>query len=162
MPPEEPHIGSSTAQATRFLDHRAMPVDDVVDYVRLWLESHPKGSIYVGADSKVRGEWVKYSTVVCLWDVGRGVWELHRSDLLPKPKDSYSRLWEEVNRAVETAHLLRNLGEVTVHVDINADPRFKSHPLYDASMGFITSLGYKAAGKPYSWAASCGAHRHCQ
>jgi|GEM_PF-968066 len=162
MRAEDPHIRPQKETPARFLDHRGQAVEEVYGYVQGWLDAHPKGSIYVGSDSKVRGEWVKYSTVVCLWDVGRGVWELHQNEVLPKPKDAYSRLWEEVNRAVETANLLRGLGEVTVHVDINADPRFKSHPLYDASIGFITALGYKAAGKPFSWAASCGAHRHCQ
>ena len=137
-------------------------IDNVCSYVKNWLDTHPNGKIYVGADSKVRGEIVKYATAICLWDVGRGVSEIYRNICLPKPKDRYSRLWNEVTLAVEVAEKLRSLGDVTVHIDINSNPAFKSHQLFDASMGWISSLGFKAAGKPYSWAASCGAHKHCQ
>lgn len=145
-----------------FVDGQGRLVADVKSYVMDWMAEHPQGAIYVGADSKVWGERVKYSTVVCLWDVGRGVKELHRNEYTPKPKDSFTRLWTEVTKAVEVAELLRDLGEITVHVDINENPKYRSYQLYDASMGLITSMGFKAAGKPSAWAASCGAHRHCQ
>ncbi len=147
---------------TLFLDGRGQTITDLEAYVGQWLKEHPNGALYVGADSKVWGERVKYATVVCLWDMGRGVKELYRNEYAPKPKDSFTRLWTEVTKAVEVAEVLRELGEITVHVDINENPKYRSHALYDASMGFITSMGFKAAGKPFAWAASCGAHRHCQ
>ena len=147
---------------TLFLDGRGQTITDLEAYVGQWLKEHPNGALYVGADSKVWGERVKYATVVCLWDMGRGVKELYRNEYAPKPKDSFTRLWTEVTKAVEVAEVLRELGEITVHVAINENPKYRSHALYDASMGFITSLGFKAAGKPFAWAASCGAHRHCQ
>ena len=115
-----------------------------------------------GCDSKARGQLVKYSTVVCLWNVGHGVSEIYKNEVIPAPKDSYTRLWNEVERGVKVANYLKELGEITVHVDINSNPKFRSYQLYDASMGLITSMGFKAAGKPFSWAATCGAHRHCQ
>jgi predicted RNase H-related nuclease YkuK (DUF458 family) len=98
-----------------------------------------------------------------MWDVGRGVSEVHLNEIERKPKGGgHERLWSEVTRAVEVAHFLREFGDITVHVDINENPQFKSHQLFDASIGLIQSMGFKAAGKPFSWAASCGAHRHCQ
>lgn len=145
-----------------FRDGKSRPVPDVLAFVRNWLEHHPGGEIYVGADSKVRGDQAKYSTVICLWDVGRGVSELYRNEVIPKPSDGFTRLWSEVTRAVNVADQLRELGDITVHVDINESPKYRSHQLFDASIGLITSMGFKAAGKPFSWAASCGAHRHCQ
>lgn len=145
-----------------FFDGQGRKVPDLEQMVFQWKRDHPEGAIYIGADSKVWGERVKYATVVCLWDVGRGVKELYRNEYAPKPKDSFTRLWTEVTKAVEVAEALRELGEITVHVDINENPKYRSHALYDASMGFITSMGFKAAGKPFAWAASCGAHRHCQ
>jgi predicted RNase H-related nuclease YkuK (DUF458 family) len=71
-------------------------------------------------------------------------------------------LWNEVTKAVEIAEMLKDLGKITVHVDINSNPRFRSYQLYDASMGLITSMGFEAAGKPLAWAATCGANKHCQ
>ena len=145
-----------------FRDGQHRLVEDVPTFIRTWMEARTEGEIYVGADSKVRGDKAKYSTVICLWDVGKGVSELYRNEIIPKPRDGFTRLWNEVTRAVEVADQLRELGDITVHVDINESPKYRSHQLYDASIGLITSMGFKAAGKPFSWAASCGAHRHCQ
>ena len=148
---------------SKFIDGAGARVLDLRFYVHNWLKEHPNGEIYVGADSKVRGDQVKYSTVVCMWDVGRGVTELHLNEIEPKPKDDgFTRLWSEVTKAVEIADSLKEVGDITVHVDLNENPQFKSHRLFDASIGLITSMGFKAEGKPFSWAASCGAHRHCQ
>ena len=143
-------------------DHSGSEVQNYLQRVETWLNSHPNGEIYVGCDSKVRGNWVKYSTVVCLWNVGKGVSEIYRNETEKAPPDSYTRLWNEVTRAVDVADSLKDLGRITVHVDINSNPKFRSYQLYDASIGLITSMGFRGAGKPYSWAASCGAHRHCQ
>ena len=66
---------SSDSHFQTFTDGQGRPVSDLVGFVKEWLKSHPRGEIYVGADSKVRSDKVKYSTVVCLWDVGRGVTE---------------------------------------------------------------------------------------
>lgn len=145
-----------------FRDYLGKEIQNVKSYVSNWLESHPKGEIYVGCDSKARGKLVKYSTVVCLWDVGKGVSEIYKNEVVPAPKDSYTRLWEEVTKSVDTAENLKELGKITVHVDINSNPKFRSHQLYDASIGLITSMGFEGAGKPFSWAATNGAHRHCQ
>lgn len=145
-----------------FRDHHQQEILDIRQYVTNWLRAFPNGELYVGCDSKVRGSTVKYSTVVCLWKVGRGVSEIYRNESEPRPEDSYTRLWNEVTRAVEVADMLKDFARITVHVDINSNPEFRSHQLYDASIGLITSMGFKGAGKPFSWAASCGAHRHCQ
>ncbi len=145
-----------------FRDYSGIEVSDIRTYVSHWLKTHSQGEIFVGCDSKVRGNRVKYSTVICLWDVGRGVNEIYKNEIEKRPKDSYTRLWNEVTRAVEIADILKDLGHITVHVDINSNPKYRSHQLYDASIGLITSMGFRGAGKPFSWAASCGAHRHCQ
>ncbi|GGH69336.1 ribonuclease H-like YkuK family protein [Phaeocystidibacter marisrubri] len=145
-----------------FRTSAGMVVDDLHRYVKAWLAEHPKGRIYIGSDSQVRGTIVKYSTVVCLWDVGHGVWEAYSTVKVPRFKDRFSRLWNEVQRSLEVAELIRDLGDVTVHMDFNSDPKFPSYQLYDAGMGLVKSMGFEAAGKPHSWAATCGANRHCQ
>lgn len=145
-----------------FRNYLGKEIENIKSFVATWLEKHPYGEIYVGTDSKARGKWVKYSTVICLWDVGKGVSELYKNEVSPKPHDAYARLWEEVTKAVDIASELKSLGKITVHVDINSNPKFRSYRLYDASMGLINSMGFEAAGKPFSWAATSGAHRHCQ
>ncbi len=145
-----------------FRNYLGKEIKNIKSFVEQWLKNHPGGEIYVGTDSKARGKWVKYSTVICLWDVGKGVAELYKNEVSPKPRDTFSRLWEEVTKAIEIASELKSLGKITVHVDINSNPKYRSHRLYDASIGLLNSLGFEAAGKPFSWAATCGAHRHCQ
>ncbi len=145
-----------------FRDSQKKEINDVRQYVVHWLKNNPFGEIYVGCDSKVRGPFVKYATAICLWNVGHGVSELYKNEVEKTPSDRYTRLWNEVTRAVEIADLLKDLARITVHVDINSNPKFQSHRLYDASIGLIHSMGFRGAGKPYSWAASCGAHQHCQ
>ncbi|WP_421751231.1 ribonuclease H-like YkuK family protein [Croceimicrobium sp.] len=131
-------------------------------YVAQWLKMHPRGKVFVGCDSKVRGHHTKYSTAICMWDIGRGVSEIYKNEVVQTPPDQYTRLWTEVEKAVAVASELKGLTSITVHVDINSNPRFRSHQLYDASIGLISAMGFEGAGKPHSWAASCGAHRHCQ
>jgi predicted RNase H-related nuclease YkuK (DUF458 family) len=145
-----------------FRDHTGKVVEDIKPFVRHWLREYPGGKIFVGCDSKKRGNTVKYATVVCLWNVGHGVREIYRNELIPAPNDRFTRLWNEVTRAVDVANELRSIAPIQVHVDINSNPKFKSNQLYDASIGFINSMGFEGAGKPFSWAASCGAHKHCQ
>lgn len=145
-----------------FKDNAGRRVSDVRTYVENWLAVHPRGRIFIGADSKVKGDYVKYAIVICLWDVGRGVSELYAHLTMPRPADSFSRLWNEVTKAVEIAECIKDLARIEIHVDINSNPGYRSYQLYDASMGFIKSYGYDAAGKPFAWAASCGANRHCQ
>ncbi len=147
---------------TVFRDHTGKEVTDEKIYVKNWLKNHPSCQIFVGCDSKVRSKKTTYSTVICMWDVGKGVREIYKNEIVQSPLDSYTRLWSEVTRAVNTAYELRNLGKITVHVDINSNSKYRSYQLYDTSIGLIISMGFKGAGKPFSWAASCGAHRHCQ
>lgn len=144
------------------MDHQQKLIPNPRAYVKEWLQKHPKGKIFVGCDSKVRGKKTKYSEAICLWNVGHGVREIYRNEIVRTPPDEYSRLWAEVERAVAVAEELKGLGEITVHVDLNSSPEFRSHQLYDASLGLIRSMGFRGAGKPAAWAASCGAHKHCQ
>jgi len=138
-------------------------VPNVVNYVNNWLHEHPKGEIHVGADSKKCGHKTKYSVSICMWENNYGVHEIHHTELINNYPDDFSRLWEEVERVVVIARKLNDLSaKIHVHVDLNNDPRFFSNKLYEASMGFITSLGFQAYGKPNAWAASCGAHKYCQ
>jgi len=145
-----------------FRKPRGESIPDYKNYVLDWLRHHPNGEIHIGCDSKKRGKRVKYSTVICLRNVGRGVSELYCNEIETAPPDDYSRLWNEVTRAVNVAEELKSLCKITVHVDINSNPKYRSHRLYDASIGLINSMGFEGVGKPLSWAATCGAHRHCQ
>lgn len=135
---------------------------DAKNYVADWLKRYPKGEIHVGCDSKRRGNSVKYSLSICMRNGNSGVHEIYGTYSMQNIPDNFSRLWEEVDRVVKLAQHLSDLSKITVHVDINRDPKFLSNRLYDASIGYISSMGFMALGKPDAWAASLGAHTHCQ
>ena len=145
-----------------FKNAHGTPILDVRAYVKNWIKENPGGEIHIGCDSKRRGGNIKYSVSICMYYVGNGVHEIYTTETVLSSTDNFSRLWNEVERAVSLAEFLKEIGEIAVHVDLNHDNRYLSSKLYEASMGFIQSLGFKAIGKPYAWAASHGAHQHCQ
>lgn len=145
-----------------FRTSHGVAVKDLRGFVENWLHEHPRGQIYVGTDSKTFGEKVKYSTVICLWDVGRGVWEVYCNHVVERPKDRFTRLWNEITLSVEVAERIKGIASITVHMDFNSNPKYPSYQLYDAGMGLVQSMGYKGEGKPDSWAATSGANRRCQ
>lgn len=146
-----------------FRTSQGSQVTNVLGYVNNWLEEHPRGQIHIGADSKKRGSLTKYSVSICMWEDNYGVHEIHHTEVLKNYPDDFSRLWEEVQRAVNIANSLQGItARISVHVDLNRNPKYFSNKLYDASIGFINSMGYEAVGKPDAWAASYGAHKYCQ
>lgn len=138
------------------------PVHNVGDYVREWLRLHPHSEVHVGCDSKTRSEYIKFSTVICMREIGKGVHEIHRNDHEKGVGDKMQRLWREVSKALAIAEELRDIASITIHVDLNSDEKAKSHTLYDASIGMIKGMGFNALGKPYAWAATSGANKHCE
>ncbi len=132
-------------------------------YVHSWIQEHPKSELHIGCDSKVKPNGVKYSVSICMRNIGNGVHEIYATEFINDKTDNYTRLWREVNMAVELARELDDLAaKIHIHVDLNQDPKYFSNRLYEASVGFISSLGYEAIAKPDAWAASSGAHAHCQ
>ncbi len=144
-----------------FRDHNGKPIRDVVDYIRNWRGHFPHSEIHVGSDSKIRSGTAKFSVVICLRELGRGVHEIYKVEY-QACRDKMDRLWQEVNMAVEVATQLQELGKISVHVDLNSDPKYRSSKLYDASIGFIRGMGFEAIGKPDAWAATSGANKHTQ
>jgi predicted RNase H-related nuclease YkuK (DUF458 family) len=69
----------------------------------------------------------------------------------------FTKLWGEVER---TKEFLEYLGDdmkpfiEEVHLDFNPKPVHKSNMVHDAGVGLISSMGYKAFGKPNGWCAS--------
>lgn len=138
------------------------PVRDIGAYVGEWLKQHPNSEVHVGCDSKTRNDTIKFSTVICMREIGKGVHEIHRNEFERHLGDKMERLWREVSKALKIAEELKEIASITIHVDLNSDEKAKSHSLYDASIGMIKGMGFKALGKPYAWAATSGANKHCE
>ncbi len=130
------------------------PIKDVGSYVRDWLKEHPNSEVHVGCDSKTRSETIKFSTVICMREIGKGVHEIHCNEYERYRGDKMDRLWREVSKALSIAEELKDIASITIHVDLNSDEKAKSNRIYDASIGMIKGMGFDALGKPHAWPAT--------
>lgn len=146
-------------------------IRDVKEYVKEFLETNPTTQIHIGCDSQAAGRnEVHYAISVCLYIPGNGGHVINKKLKLEKNlsrdgKVSYEKLWNEVELAVAAAEELSEVidaHELTIHIDYNVKATAGSHDLYDAGMGYVSSLGYKALGKPSAWAASKVADKYCR
>mmetsp|Transcript_733 Transcript_733/g.999 ORF Transcript_733/g.999 Transcript_733/m.999 type:complete len:204 (-) Transcript_733:70-681(-) len=151
---------SLCSQGETFKKFTGECVPDITSYVETWVRSNPTGEIHIGADSKSAGGIVIFAVAVCLYQKHYGGHVLYKKLKVPFTGSRKSviscRLLEECNQALEVAGLLEKAVEkpITVHIDCNPDVAHKSSSMYEATTGWITSAGYKARGKPDSWAAS--------
>jgi predicted RNase H-related nuclease YkuK (DUF458 family) len=161
----------------QFVKHDNTKIPDVLNYMKEYM-SDTNGQIYyeifVGCDSQVNSRNTIYSVVIGMHKVvdgvGRGVHIIHtreRDVKLGEDKGGiFKRLWNEVERIVETALFLSengiNIDDIGTHVDANVKKQYASNMIYDSAIGYLNSLGFKVEGKPYAWAATYAANRYCR
>lgn len=140
----------------KFKTYEGVVIEDLGVYVTEWLEKNEdhKISIHIGCDSHV-GTRTKYVTSLCFLREGKGGHIVTKEDFAPKDMSIIERLENEIVLSLETAETLKHLGlEITIHVDYNPNPQFKSNELYATGLGTGAWFGYKTLGKPYAWASS--------
>ena len=160
-----------------FVKHDGTKIPEVVEYMKEWMgdkNGQIRYDIFVGCDSQVNSKSTIYSVVIGMHKIvdglGRGVHIIHtreRDDKLGEDKGSiFKRLWNEVERIVETALFLSengiNIKDIGTHVDANVKKQYASNMIYDSAIGYLNALGFKVEGKPYAWAATYAANRYCR
>jgi len=124
--------------------------------------------IYVGSDSqRSRNGKVRFATVAILHIDGK-----HGGKMFSfidtemdynKPNNPRMRLVQEAYKAVDVANAITNvIGDrhLEIHLDLNTDPKHKSHVALKEACGFVFGMtGREAVVKPHSWAASTAADR---
>jgi hypothetical protein len=137
----------------RLADHQYV---DLVPYLLDRITDDVK--IYIGADSQNIGEKTHYATVIVLHYGNSGGHVLYNKQIVPRVRDSFSRLWKEVEDSIEVALYLSDQGlprATYIDLDLNPDPRYQSNTVLRAAMGYVESLGFKPRIKPNAAAASC-------
>jgi predicted RNase H-related nuclease YkuK (DUF458 family) len=161
-------------------------IEDVAQYVKDYFNTKRKENagefeIFIGSDSqRVRkGKMTLYSTVICLYIVGKGAHLIYartkRNDISPtarktkrgmkRPADSglFYRLQWEVEYSMQVANYLNQndvfaeCGIAQMHFDIAVNPEFDSHIAYNYAVGYAKSYGYNPRTKPEAIAASYAA-----
>lgn len=150
-----------------FQNRNGIKIENVLEYVKRWLDDHKQSNIYIGCDSQETNNRITYVTTICLYENGRGAHVIYKKEYEPKENKTrtnmYTRLWNEVTKSIDVANVLKCLNKpITVHVDYNSKQNEKSNQLYEAGIGYAKSMGYDAVGKPEAWAASNCADNYCR
>ena len=83
-------------------------IEDLGQYLRDYLEKYPDTTVYVGTDSQTAGAWTRFVTVIALYDEIRkdGVHYVFNKKTERREKDTFSRMWKEVEMSLEVASYL--------------------------------------------------------
>jgi uncharacterized protein len=136
---------------------------ELVPYVKRFLGENADSNIriYVGCDSQnlKRKPVTGYVTVVAFHIGTTGVHLIYLPEKVSKIRDSWTRLWGEVERTMKVAEELRgaNILVTRIDLDFNQDDAHDSNRLVAAGEGLFKGLGYKVASKPDDLVASRGA-----
>lgn len=138
--------------------------DTVAMYIEREQELGNKLKLCIGTDSRVRGEWVEYATVIVFLCEKKGGFMLINNYRVKQRMSLKERMITEVGRSVEIAYSIHDLldkydVELEVHADINTDPSFRSNEALREAMGYILSMGFVFKAKPEAFASSCCADK---
>lgn len=130
-------------------------------YVKKIVEQEPNVKIYVGSDSQNYPKKSVYATTVVFRHENNGAHVIYHKESVPQINDMWTRLWGELQRSIDVAGYLRFEWDIPIEqidLDVNADPEFKSHKVFQAAVGYAQSMGYKTKTKPdllmATWAAN--------
>jgi predicted RNase H-related nuclease YkuK (DUF458 family) len=131
---------------------------DLVPYLKSCISERDDVKIYIGSDSHNMGGKTVYATVIVLHYGNNGAHVVYTKECIDRVTDTFTRLWEEVERSMQVAqHLVENgLPKATyIDLDFNPDPQYQSNAVLRAAVGYVESMGYIARVKPNAPAASC-------
>jgi hypothetical protein len=144
----------------RTINEVAIP--DIRKFVRNTVATS-KRDIHIGTDSLQAGKITRFVTVLVLLLPGKGGRVAYRRVVVPRITSLRERLLREVYHSVslglELNDLLPSASDLTLHVDANPIPKFRSSRYVHELVGMVVGQGFKAVVKPESWAATHTADR---
>jgi predicted RNase H-related nuclease YkuK (DUF458 family) len=138
---------------------------NLIPYLKEKLAEADDISIYVGCDSQNQAGNTRYATVIVLHYGNRGGHVLYSKERVDRIRDSFTRLWKEVETSLEVAEYLTSHGIQRpryIDIDLNPDPKYRSNQVLRAALGYVESLGYEPRCKPYAISASYIADKLCK
>lgn len=107
-----------------------------------------------------------FATVICLYDQGKGADYYCRKFSNTRAYESLrQRIIDEVAESIDVSLILMELApniQISVHADVNSDPRFKTNSYLQQVRSWIQSTGFKFLCKPHAWASSGVADKHAK
>ena len=122
---------------------------ELESYIVNYMKNHPGIDIMVGCDSQNRRNKTSYAAVVALYNPGHGAHVIFRRWSTRKETVRSSRLLNEVWSSVEIAEAIRTTGYKPkyIDIDINPDPRYRSHEVFNQATGMVEGMGYEVRFK---------------
>ena len=127
-------------------------IEDITQYIKSYLNDFPEVQIMIGTDSQNRSGRTVYSTVVALYNPGKGAHCIFKRWRTPREKVRSTRLLNEVQASIETADALVAAGikkPEYIDIDINPNPRYKSNEVFTAAKGWVEGSGYEVRFKTF-------------
>ena len=120
----------------------------------------PRGlSFFIGGDSQMRCNAVKYCVVLVMSSNGRGARGYYTTIVKKGRVSRQQRLFKETYYAVKYAlrfnPLLESIGYKIseIHTDLNPDSQYPSSDMIASCIGYIRGMGFVGKCKPESWAS---------
>lgn len=140
-------------------------LEDLGEYLREYYFLYPDIQIFIGTDSAQHGKVTKYATAVSMLRPGKGVHVVYKRVTIPRERDMFTRLWNEVeytrvvadyvNETMENIFPHKDNEKIPIlHLDFNKSPKHKSNVVHDLSIGYLSSFGYKVESKPSAWCST--------
>jgi len=128
---------------------------DLVPYIKDIVASKPDTTIFIGTDSQSTKRFTVYATVIVLYYDKKGGHVLFNKTVVPRIKDTFTRLWKEVDLSVGVAQeLAKDFDVKYIDLDFNEDKKYQSNSVLLAAVGYVTALGFTARYKPLDTYAS--------
>ena len=142
-------------------------IDNLKEYVEIYLKANPTAVPYIGTDSKD----FTFVTTICFRHPGDGVHIIYRKEKTSRRIDIFSKMMKETDMTMEVVQYLeyelmdlkleRGLGVddrlFKIHCDVNPNEDAKSNVAHSSVVGMFKGLGYNVDTKPNAWAATCAA-----
>ena len=124
-------------------------IKDVIEYVKDYILKYPETEILIGSDSQTEKGFTTYCTVIVMYRPGKGGHCIYRKWKVKKVTVDSTRLLSEVWASVEVSNMLKDSGISIkyIDIDINPDPKYKSHVVYSGAKGLVEGMGYTCRAK---------------
>lgn len=106
----------------------------------------------VGCDSaNIRNKTVYITTIVGFHPGNRGAFIYYIKEYTPRVKDTAKRLWNEVEKSIAIANLIKERHNVKVEAidfDLNTNEKYISSRFATSAVSYANSYGFSAYCKP--------------
>lgn len=136
---------------------------DLASVIASEMKSFRGCEVHVGTDSQQKGLWTEFVTVVVVVRPQKGARVFYTKERVSRIKTLRERLTREVWMSTELSMELTtapDIGdpvvgteELTIHIDANPDPRYKSSAYVQELAGMCVGQGFTTLLKPHAWAA---------